>query len=90
MTQCKNKIVGIGFGIFSAVNIILLLFVAPFTDYTWKREFDLPNILLLPSALIFLGVLYFIVYLLRNRLIKLWGGAGVYSASVPLRGLLVL
>ena len=80
MTQCKNKIIFIAFGSFAVINMLILLFVAPFTDYTWKREFDLPNILLLPIGLIFLGVLYLFVYLLRDKLLRIWGKGGIFTA----------
>ena len=80
MEQCKNKVTAAVFGVVAVINIILLLFAAPFTEYTWKREFDLPNILLLPIALLFMGVLYLTVCRLREKLLRCWGKGGVFTA----------
>ncbi|MCM1062992.1 MAG: glycosyltransferase family 39 protein [Eubacterium sp.] len=73
MEQAKNRLIKYVFGAAALINLILLLCYAPFAEYAYKRETDMPNVALLAGAIILLLFLYLFIGRFRDRLSAMFG-----------------
>lgn len=73
MEQAKNKVITCVFGVAAFANLLLVLFYAPFAEYAYKRQTDLPNIVLLAGAVVMLLLLYLFIRRFQDRLAAVFG-----------------
>ena len=73
MEPAANKLTAGIFGAVAVINLLLVLCYASFAEYAWKRNTDLPNIVLLAGAVMILALLYYAVKRLQNPLAKAFG-----------------
>lgn len=73
MECAANKLIVRTFGAVAIMNLLLVLFYAPFAEYAWKRNTDVPYIVLLLGAVVLLALLYCVVYRFRKFLANIFG-----------------
>lgn len=79
MEPAANKLTAGIFGAVAVINLLLVLCYAPFAEYAWKRNTDLPYIVLLAGAVLILAFLYYAVKRLQNPLAKVFGRGYTFS-----------
>ena len=73
MERAANKFIFVIFGTVAVVNLLLVLCYAPFSEYAWKRDTDVPYVVLLAAAFFVLSILYYAVKRFQNSLAKAFG-----------------
>ena len=69
----KNRLITYVFGAVAFINLLLVLCYAPFAEYAYKRQTDVPNIVLLVGAVIILLLLYMFIGKFQDKLAMMFG-----------------